>query len=140
MVFLTRKEHFNAAHRLWREDWTAEKNFEVFGKCANPNWHGHNFDLFVTLAGQPDPETGMLMDLKHLSQIIKEHVVEVLDHKNLNLDVSFMKGKLATTEVLAMEIWKILDPLLQRPNCRLYKITLYETPNNFVEYIREGHW
>lgn len=137
MVFLTRREHFNAAHKLWCDVWSAEKNFEVFGKCANPNWHGHNFDLYVTVAGTPDPVTGMVMDLKHLSRIIKEHVVEVLDHKNLNLDVPFLHGKMATTEILAVEIWKILEPLLKRPNCRLHKITLYETPNNFVEYFGE---
>jgi 6-pyruvoyltetrahydropterin/6-carboxytetrahydropterin synthase len=135
VVFLTRREHFNAAHRLWCEAWSPEKNFEVFGKCANPNWHGHNFELYVTVAGTPDPITGMVMDLKHLSRIIKEHVIEALDHKNLNLDVPFLKEKMATTEILAMEIWNILEPLLRRPNCRLYKITLYETPNNFVEYF-----
>ncbi|MCX7650304.1 MAG: 6-carboxytetrahydropterin synthase [Flavobacteriales bacterium] len=137
MVYLTRKEHFNAAHKLWCADWSAEKNLEVFGKCANPNWHGHNFDLYVTVAGKPDPQTGLVVDLKELSRLIREHVVEALDHKNLNLDVPFMAGKMPTTEILAMEIWRILEPLVLRPNCRLHKITLYETANNFVEYLGE---
>ena len=100
MIYITRKEHFNAAHKLFREDWNKEKNEEVFGRCANTNWHGHNYDLFVTI------ETGFVIDLKELKDIILANVVDKLDHKNLNLDVDFMKGKMASTEVLAMEIWK----------------------------------
>jgi 6-pyruvoyltetrahydropterin/6-carboxytetrahydropterin synthase len=138
MIHLTRKEHFNAAHKLWRPDWSAEKNEEVFGKCANANWHGHNFDLYVTVKGTPDPDTGFVIDLKFLSRLIKEKVIEELDHKNLNEDVPFMKGKMASTEVLAMEIWKILEPEIHVfPNCRLHKIKLYETERNFVEYYGE---
>ena len=138
MVYVTRKEHFNAAHKLWRDDWNKEKNEQVFGKCANANWHGHNFDLYVTVKGTPDPETGFVIDLKFLSRLIKERVVEELDHKNLNMDVPFMKGKMASTEILAMEIWKILSPEIDVfPNCKLHKIKLYETERNFVEYLGE---
>jgi 6-pyruvoyltetrahydropterin/6-carboxytetrahydropterin synthase len=138
MIHLTRKEHFNAAHKLWRPDWSAEKNEEVFGKCANANWHGHNFDLYVTVKGTPDPDTGFVIDLKFLSRLIKEKVIEELDHKNLNEDVPFMRGKMASTEVLAMEIWNILEPEIHVfPNCRLHKIKLYETERNFVEYYGE---
>ena len=134
MIFLTRKEHFNAAHKLCRDDWSDEKNKEVFGKCANANWHGHNFDLFVTVKGNPDPETGFVVDLKTLSVIIKEHIVEELDHKNLNLDVPFMKGVMPSTENLAIKIWEILFPLVQSEQCVLHCVKLYETENNFVEY------
>ncbi len=134
MIFLTRKEHFNAAHKLCRDDWSDEKNKEVFGKCANANWHGHNFDLFVTVKGNPDPETGFVVDLKTLSVIIKEHIVEELDHKNLNLDVPFMKGVMPSTENLAIKIWEILYPLVQSERCVLHCVKLYETENNFVEY------
>ncbi len=134
MIFLTRKEHFNAAHKLCRDDWSDEKNKEVFGKCANANWHGHNFDLFVTVKGTPNPETGFVVDLKTLSSIIKEHIVEELDHKNLNLDVPFMRGVMPSTENLAMKIWEILSPLVQSERCALHCVKLYETENNFVEY------
>ncbi|MGQ3012985.1 MAG: 6-pyruvoyl trahydropterin synthase family protein [Flavobacteriales bacterium] len=138
MICVTRKEHFNAAHKLWREDWTDEENERVFGKCANKNWHGHNFNLFVTVKGTPRQDTGFVIDLKFLSRLIRERVIEELDHKNLNMDVPFMKGKMASTEILAMEIWKILQPEINRfDNCFLYKITLYETENNFVEYYGE---
>ncbi len=132
MVYLTRKEHFNAAHKLFKPEWSEEKNMEVFGKCSNPNWHGHNYDLFVTVKGEPDPETGFLLDLKKLKTIIRSNVIDKLDHKNLNLDVDFMKGKMASTEVLAIEIWNILNPLITEGT--LYKVKLYETENNFVEY------
>jgi 6-pyruvoyltetrahydropterin/6-carboxytetrahydropterin synthase len=134
MIFLTRKEHFNAAHKLSRDDWSEEKNKEVFGKCANVNWHGHNFDLFVTVKGEPDPNTGFVVDLKRLSEIIKLHIVEELDHKNLNLDVPFMKGVMPSTENLAIKIWEILYPLVQTERCVLHCVKLYETENNFVEY------
>jgi len=97
MVYLTRAEHFNAAHKLFNPAWTREKNEAVFGKCANENWHGHNYDLFVTVKGDPSPETGFLYDAKKLSEIINTHVIEKLDHKNLNLDVDFMSGKLCST-------------------------------------------
>jgi 6-pyruvoyltetrahydropterin/6-carboxytetrahydropterin synthase len=138
MICVTRKEHFNAAHKLWRDDWTEEKNIAVFGKCANKNWHGHNFNLFVTVKGTPREDTGFVIDLKFLSRLIREKVIEELDHKNLNLDVPFMLGKMASTELLAMEIWKILAPEINKfDNCKLYRIKLYETENNFVEYFGE---
>jgi 6-pyruvoyltetrahydropterin/6-carboxytetrahydropterin synthase len=140
MVYLCRKEHFNAAHKLSNPDWSEEKNKEVFGPCANANWHGHNFDLIVKIKGVPHPETGFIMDLKKLSKLIRAYVIEPLDHKNLNVDVPFMKGKMASTEVLAMEIWKILAPLVlehSNQNASLHCITLYETPRNFVEYYGE---
>ena len=134
MIFLTRKEHFNAAHKLCRDDWSEEKNKEVFGKCSNANWHGHNFDLFVTVKGEPDPNTGFVVDLKKLSELIKEHIVEALDHKNLNLDVPFMLDIMPSTENLAIKIWEILQPLVQTERCMLHCVKLYETQNNFVEY------
>jgi 6-pyruvoyltetrahydropterin/6-carboxytetrahydropterin synthase len=138
MICITRKEHFNAAHKLWREDWTDERNQEIFGKCANTNWHGHNFDLYVTVKGTPNPDTGFVIDLKFLSKLIKEKVIEKLDHKNLNMDVDFMRGKMASTENLAIEIWKILEPEINIfGNCKLYKLKLYETERNYVEYYGE---
>jgi len=132
MVYLTRKEHFNAAHKLYKADWSDEKNFEIFGKCANPNWHGHNYDLYVTVKGEPNPDTGFLIDLKKLKTIILENVIDKLDHKNINLDVDFMKEKMASTEVLAIEIWNKLKPLIVE--AELHCVKLYETENNFVEY------
>ncbi|GAL87415.1 6-pyruvoyl tetrahydrobiopterin synthase [Sporocytophaga myxococcoides] len=138
MIYVSRKEHFNAAHKLYNPNWSEEKNKEVFGPCANSNWHGHNFDLTVTVKGTPDPDTGFVIDLKKLSKIIRTEVVEKLDHKNLNLDVDFMLGKMASTEILAMEIWKILDKEIKSiSKARLHCITLYETPRNFVEYYGE---
>lgn len=134
MVFLTRKEHFNAAHKLYNPNWSEEKNFEVFGKCANKYWHGHNYDLFVTIKGKPDPETGFVVDLNWMKQIIQEHVIELVDHRNLTVDVPFMEGKMASTEILAIEIWKILNPLLKGEQYQLHCIKLVETERNFVEY------
>ncbi|MFN4122711.1 MAG: 6-pyruvoyl trahydropterin synthase family protein [Flavobacteriales bacterium] len=137
MIYVSRKEHFNAAHKLYRPEWSEEKNLEVFGKCANKNWHGHNYNLFVTVKGKPDPMTGFVIDLKEMSDIIKSEIVEALDHKNLNLDVPFLQDIMASTENLAIEIWKILYPKLKRENCTLHSIKLYETENNFVEYLGE---
>ncbi|HEY5690724.1 MAG TPA: 6-carboxytetrahydropterin synthase [Cyclobacteriaceae bacterium] len=139
MVHVSRKEHFNAAHKLYNPDWSKEKNFEVFGPCANENWHGHNFDLIVTVKGKPDPDTGFVIDLKRLSSLIKTEVVDKLDHKNLNLDVDFMSGKLASCEVLIIEIWKILEPKITTisKNGALHSLRLYETPRNYVEYYGE---
>lgn len=135
MIYITRKEHFNAAHKLYREDWSAEKNEEVFGKCANVNWHGHNYDLFVTIKGEINPDKGFVMDLKELKDIIIKEVVDKLDHKNLNMDVDFMKGKMASTEILAIEIWKQLAHHITVRGAALHCVKLYETPNNFVEYF-----
>jgi 6-pyruvoyltetrahydropterin/6-carboxytetrahydropterin synthase len=133
-VYITRKEHFNAAHKLWRADWSNEKNKEVFGKCSNENWHGHNYQLYVTVKGIPSEETGFVIDLKFLSVLIKDLVIEPLDHKNLNLDVPFMKGKLASTEILVIEIWNILEGPIAAANGKLCHIKLYETENNYVDY------
>ncbi len=134
MVYLTRAEHFNAAHRLYNPSWSKEKNDEVFGKCANDNWHGHNYELFVTVKGEPDSNTGFLVDAKKLSIIINEHVVDKLDHRNLNLDVDFMKGKMCSSENLVIEIWNQLQPHLPA-NVQLHCIKLYETPRIYVEYF-----
>ncbi len=135
MIYITRRESFNAAHKLARNDWSQEKNTEVYGKCANPNWHGHNYNLYVTVKGEVNPETGFLVDLKWLKQIINTYVVDKVDHKNLNLDVDFMKDKLASTENLAIAIWDILLPLINESEAELHSIKLYETENNFVEYF-----
>ena len=136
MIYISRKEHFNAAHKLYNPNWSEAKNKEIFGPCANANWHGHNFELIVTVKGNPDPDTGFVIDLKKLSILIREKVIEKVDHKNLNLDVEFMLGKMASTEILTIEIWKILDPEIKAiaPNARLHCLKLYETPRNYVEY------
>jgi 6-pyruvoyltetrahydropterin/6-carboxytetrahydropterin synthase len=134
MVYLTRVEHFNAAHRLFNPGWSKEQNEAVFGKCANENWHGHNYELFVTIKGEPDQNTGFLFDAKRLSELIKEHVIEKVDHKNLNLDVDFLQGQMCSTENLAIGIWKQLQPHLSSP-VQLHCIKLYETPRIYVEYF-----
>lgn len=139
MIYVSRKEHFNAAHKLYNPNWTEEKNKEVFGPCANSNWHGHNFDLIVTVKGTPDPETGFVVDLKKLSTLIRSDITDKVDHKNLNLDVDFMQGKLASCENLVLEFWQILAPKIPDlgRNCQLHSIKLYETPRNYVEYFGE---
>jgi 6-pyruvoyltetrahydropterin/6-carboxytetrahydropterin synthase len=134
MVYLTRLEHFNAAHKLYNPDWSYEKNEEIFGLCANENWHGHNYELFVTIKGIPDPATGFLFDVKKLSLLIKEHVIEKVDHRNLNVDVEFMKGKMSSTENFAVAIWDELKPHLPG-GVQLHCIKLYETPRIYVEYF-----
>jgi 6-pyruvoyltetrahydropterin/6-carboxytetrahydropterin synthase len=136
MVYITRIEHFNAAHKLFNPKWTIEENKAVFGKCANENWHGHNFELHVTLAGLPNPETGFVFDVKKLSGIIKEHVTEKLDHKNLNVDVDFLAGKICSIENLVIGIWKELNPQLPA-EIKLHALKLYETPRIYVEYFGE---
>ena len=136
MVYLTRLEHFNAAHKLYNPNWTKEKNEAIFGLCANENWHGHNFELFVTVKGTPDPETGFLMDVKVLSKIVNEYVIDALDHKNLNIEVPFLEGKMCTTENLAMAIWEQIAPHLP-DKVQLHRIKLYETPRIYVEYFGE---
>ena len=135
MIHITRRERFNAAHRLFRNDYTDEKNLEIFGKCSNPNWHGHNYELFVTVAGDINPETGFLLNLKDLSKIINEKIIDKLDHKNINLEVDFMKNKLASTENLAKAIWEELQNPVEKLGAKLHSIKLYETENNFVEYF-----
>ena len=136
MVYITRIEHFNAAHKLFNPAWSREKNEEVFGKCANENWHGHNYELLVTIKGEPDPDTGFLFDVKKLSTIIKVHILEQLDHKNLNMDVPFLEGKMCSTENLAIGIWNQLLPHMPG-NVALHCIKLFETARIYVEYYGE---
>ena len=139
MVYLSRLEHFNAAHKLYNPNWSEEKNKAVFGPCSNENWHGHNYELIVTVKGMPDPETGFVIDLKKLSILIRENIINQVDHKNLNLDVPFMQGQLASTENLIIAFWRILEPLIPgiSTSARLHSLKLYETPRNFVEYFGE---
>ncbi|MEY4610947.1 MAG: 6-pyruvoyltetrahydropterin synthase [Bacteroidota bacterium] len=139
MVYVIRKEHFNAAHRLFNPAWSDEKNQEVFGPCANNNWHGHNFELIVTVKGIPDSDTGFVYDLKQLGDLIKKEIIDLVDHKNLNLDVPFMKDKLASCEILVMEFWNILAPKIASTSqtAILHKIHLIETNKNSVEYFGE---
>jgi 6-pyruvoyltetrahydropterin/6-carboxytetrahydropterin synthase len=139
MVYITRIEKFNAAHKLWVADWTEEQNREVFGKCSNKNWHGHNYTLHVTVKGRPDPHTGFIIDVKKLSAIIKDEVVEHLDHSNLNLDVEFIpKGMQPTTENLVLLIWKRLEIGLKPYDCQLHAIKLWETETIYAEYYGEA--
>lgn len=135
MIYITRREHFNAAHRLFRPEFSDEKNLQVFGKCSNPNWHGHNYTLYVTVSGEVDPATGFLVNLKDLSALIEEQVLTKLDHRNINLEVDFMAGKLASTENLAIGIWDQLAAPIAVLGARLHSIKLHETENNFVEYF-----
>ena len=127
-----RKEHFNAAHRLHNPAWSAERNQEVFGKCNNTNYHGHNYDLFVKVIGEPDPDTGYVYDMKELSDLIKEHVTDRFDHKNLNLDVPEFENLNPSAENIAAVIWKALRAQIDEQFD--LKVTLYETERNFVEY------
>ena len=131
-VAVSRKEHFNAAHRLFNSSWSDEKNEAVFGKCSNPNYHGHNYELIVTILGEPNIETGYVYDMKLLSDLIKEHVTKQFDHKNLNLDTAFFKNLNPTAENIAIVIWRILRQHID--NQYELKVKLYETERNFVEY------
>ncbi len=131
-VSVFRKEHFNSAHRLLNKSWTDEKNEKIFGKCYNPNYHGHNYDLIVKLIGEVDPETGYVMDMKLLSQMIREHIIAKFDHKNLNEDIAEFKELNPTAENIVVVIYNILRPLIDN-NLDL-KLTLYETERNYVEY------
>lgn len=135
MIYITRRERFNAAHKLFRQEWSDEQNLEIFGKCSNPNWHGHNYELFVTVKGEINPDTGFVIDLKELKRIITVYVTNELDHRNINLDVDFMKGKMASTEVLAVAIFDVLKPHVETQGAILHSIKLFETENNFVEYF-----
>ncbi|HYD90994.1 MAG TPA: 6-carboxytetrahydropterin synthase [Flavobacterium sp.] len=134
MVYLTRKEHFNAAHRLHVAQWSSEKNLEVFGKCSNKNWHGHNYELLVTVKGAPDKDTGFIINARDLSEVIKKNVLDKLDHKNLSVDVDFMQGIQPSTENLAKAIWNELLPHLKE---KLYCIKIVETENIYAEYYGE---
>lgn len=138
IVYITRRERFNAAHKLWNPKWDEATNFKTFGKCSNPNWHGHNYELFVTVKGEPHLETGYCMDLKVLSDILDEKVIEKMDHRNLNLEVDFMQGKLTSTENVAIAIWNEIAQPIANAGCTLHCVKLYETENNYVEYFG-GH-
>jgi 6-pyruvoyltetrahydropterin/6-carboxytetrahydropterin synthase len=135
MIYITRRERFNAAHRLFKPEFTDEQNLEVFGKCSNPNWHGHNYELFVTVKGEIDESTGFLLNLKKLSEVIREKVIEKLDHKNINLEVDFMQGKLASTENLAVGIWNELEKIILSLGAELHRVKVSESENNFAEYF-----
>lgn len=134
MLYVTRRERFCSAHRIFRPDWSDEKNMDIYGKCSNPNWHGHNYELFVTVKGTLNPETGFVVNLKELSKLIKTEILEKLDHKNINIEVDFMKDKIITTENIAIGIWEVLEPHIINMGVKLHKIKLIETENNYVEY------
>ena len=133
LVYVTRKAHFNAAHRLHNPAQSDDWNRDTFGKCNSPNWHGHNYELDVTVAGEPDPETGFVVDLSQLKKDIEAYVIGPLDHKNLNLDVPFLEGKQTSTETLAVAVWEQLAPHVPG----LHEIVLRETHNNSVVYRGE---
>ncbi len=132
-VRVTRRLHFSAAHRLEHEGWSAERNREVFGLCANPNGHGHNYDLDVTVVGDVDPQTGFVMDLKRLKELVERRVVVDVDHRNLNVEVEWMRGINPTTENLVVAIWTRLAPALPA-GIELERLVLWETARNCVEY------
>ncbi|MEZ5030095.1 MAG: 6-carboxytetrahydropterin synthase [Saprospiraceae bacterium] len=137
MVYLTRVEKFNAAHKLWVEEWTEEQNLDVFGKCANANWHGHNYTLHVTVKGTPDRYTGFVMDAKVLGQLVKRAVIDHVDHRNLNLDVPFIPaGIQPTSEILVIFFWEQLVPQLP-PEVTLHRLILHETDTIYAEYYGE---
>jgi 6-pyruvoyltetrahydropterin/6-carboxytetrahydropterin synthase len=134
MIYLTRRERFSAAHRLFNKSWSDEKNFETYGACSNPNWHGHNYILWVTIKGEINQEIGYVCDLKLLGKIIRENVIQKLDHKNINLEVDFMKDKKVSTENLAIGIWEQIEPHIKLLGVKLHSVKIEETENNFVEY------
>jgi 6-pyruvoyltetrahydropterin/6-carboxytetrahydropterin synthase len=132
MVYLTRKEHFCASHRLFNPKFSEKENLDIYGKCAYPNGHGHNYEIEVTVAGEPDPETGMILDLKKLADIIDAEILVKVDHRHLNFDVEFLRGVIPTAENLAVVFWDILAPKLAAG--KLFSVKVYETPNNFADY------
>jgi len=134
-VTIIRRERFSSAHKLWNTEWSDTKNVETFGGCSNPNWHGHNYQLFVKVKGEIDPETGFVINLKTLSKILNKKVINKLDHKNLNLDVDFLKGKITTTEVLAISIWEEIKEEIEKEGGKLVSVVIQETENNSVEYF-----
>jgi 6-pyruvoyltetrahydropterin/6-carboxytetrahydropterin synthase len=134
-VYISRKENFNAAHKLWNSKWSDEKNEAVFGKCSNKNWHGHNYTVTVTVKGIPTEDTGFVIDLKDLSRIMRDYIIEPLDHKNLNLDVPFLEDLLPSTENVIIKIWEQIELAIKEFGGELAKIKLEETENNFVEYF-----
>jgi len=137
-VTIIRRERFSSAHKLWNPEWSAEKNNSIFGGCSNPNWHGHNYELIVKIKGEIDPETGFVMNLKDLSKILKSKVIDKLDHKNLNLDVDFLKEKNTTTEVVAVSVWEEIEEDIKKKGSKLVSVKINETENNSVEYFGEN--
>ena len=137
-VYVTRRARFNAAHKLWNDEWDEAKNLEVFGKCANPNWHGHNYELHVTVKGVPAEDTGYCMNLKDLKDIIKEHAEEPLDHRNLNIDVPFMKGKRTSTEILIIAIWEELEGPIAERGCQLSPHSALRDREQLRRLLRRG--
>jgi len=137
VVRATRRMHFSSAHRLYREEWSDERNREVFGDCSNPHWHGHNYELFVTVEGPVDPETGFVMDLKSLKELLEERVVSDMDHKNLNVEVEWLRGVIPSTENVAIGIWDRIVSALP-DGITLVKVAVHETPRHFVEYSGPG--
>lgn len=135
MVYITRRETFSASHRLFNPKFSNEENEKTFGKCSNPNWHGHNYVLEVVVAGKPNPETGFVLNISELKEIIKKHVLSKVDHKNLNIETDFMKGIIPSTENVAIAIWKVLIDKI--PSGKLFAVKLSETENNFFEYRGE---
>jgi 6-pyruvoyltetrahydropterin/6-carboxytetrahydropterin synthase len=135
MIYITRRERFSAAHRLYNPEWSTEKNFQTYGKCSNPNWHGHNYELWVTVKGNIDPKQGYLVDLKVLSEIITGNIIDKIDHRNINLEVDFMKGKMISTENLAISIWEQIEPHIRKLNVELHSVKVQETENNYAEYF-----
>ncbi len=134
MIYLTRRERFSAAHRMYRKDWSDEENQKVFGKCSNPNWHGHNYILWITVKGSPSEDNGFVINMNILKQIINEKIITKLDHKNINLEVDFMNEKIATTENLAVSIWNELKPFIEKEGALLHCVRIEETENNSIEY------
>ena len=132
MVYLTRRTTFSAAHRLWSNHLTEEENIALYDKCANPNGHGHNYILEVTVRGNPEPRTGMVLNLTDLKQVINEHVIDWVDHKHLNYDVPWLEGSIPTTEMLVIKFWERLEGALSQG--LLYEVKLYETDNNIASY------
>ncbi len=137
MIYITRRERFCAAHRMFREEWSDEENLKVFGKCSNSNWHGHNYVLYVTVKGEPSEKLGLFININTLKRIIREKIIEKVDHKNLNIEVGFMRGRIATTENLAITIWNELKPEIENEGAILHCVKICETENNSIEYYGE---
>jgi len=134
-VYITRREQFSAAHRLFKPELSDEENLKLFGKCSNPNWHGHNYVLEVVVAGEVNPATGFVMDLKELKEIVHEYVISKVDHKNLNVETDFMNGKIVSSENIVIAIWNVLAQKIKHG--KLYSVKLFETENNYFEYKGE---
>jgi 6-pyruvoyltetrahydropterin/6-carboxytetrahydropterin synthase len=137
MVHIIRREHFSAAHRLFLPEYSDEENFEIFGKCSNPNWHGHNYNLFITIKGEPDPKTGLVIHLRHVSRLIDDKILKKVDHKNLNIEVDFLSGKVPTSENVAIGIWNELAGDISKIGGTLHCVRLEQSENNIIEYYGE---